>query len=183
MSWFGFCEINYVCKAYKDAKLVDLHSNTLPAKAFINETFSMLLVGDPGTGKTYFMYAMIYELFAHNKCHLHEVRFINGKHLGDMFEEEFRAYGTSRETVRKMVDPRILFVDDFGVEGKSDRIERNYYDLIDVRLADDKPTIFSTNLTDAEIKEIFGARIDSRLKQCVKITFDSKDQRKAKHTF
>jgi DNA replication protein DnaC len=142
----------------------------------------MLLVGDPGTGKTYFMYALMHELLK-SGWPLGLLRFINGKRVGDMFDEEHKLYGTSKDTIRQLVEPAILFVDDFGVEGKSERIERNYYEITDNRLADDMPTVFSTNLSDPEIKEVFGSRIDSRLKQCVKIHFEGNDQRQAKPIF
>lgn len=178
MSWSRFREIFNVSQSYCDASIKNLEHHQMMAKQFLGKPCSMLLVGPPGTGKTYFMFSLINTILEKKPEYLSQVLFINGKHLSEMLDEEHKAYGTCRDVVRKMVDPKYLFIDDFGVEGKSDRIERNYYDICDKRLADHRITIFSTNLADQEIKEVFGVRIDSRLKQCMKVVFDGKDQRK-----
>lgn len=177
MSWDRFKEINYVHKIYSECSVKNLSHHIPQAKSFIDTPSSMLLVGECGTGKTYFMFTLIRELLEHRKLPLHAVVFIKAKNLSDKMEEAFKQYGTTKAEVEKMVDADILFIDDFGVQSRAERMERDFYEICDIRLADMRPTVFSTNLEEGEIKEVFGARIYSRLKVCQKISFNGQDQR------
>lgn len=177
MSWDRFKEINNILKIYSDCSLKNLRHHQNEAKDFLTHQSPILLQGECGTGKTYFMMTLIRELFSLRKWPLWAIRFAKAKNLSDKMEEEFRQYGTTKGEIQSCLEAECLFIDDFGVQGKSDRMERDFYEICDVRLGDMRPTVFSTNLTDEEIKEIFGARIHSRLKVCERIIFTGEDQR------
>lgn len=177
MSWQRFKEINNILKIYEECSFKTLKQKHNDAKAFLDHPGPMLLQGECGTGKTYFMFVLIRELFETKKRHISEVLFVRAKNLSDKMEEEFRQYGTTKGVIERAVSAPYLFIDDFGVQGKSDRMERDFYEICDIRLGNMQPTVFSTNLNDEEIRDTFGARIHSRLKVCEKLLFNGEDRR------
>lgn len=184
MSWKEFCEMNGVPKIYRESSLETLNipSPTTDFKKllfqFLKEPTSLILQGDPGRGKTFFMYALISELFALRKMPMHWLRYFNADSLDRRIDDEMAKYKSATYFLQGLVETPFLFIDDFGIEGSKEKAERNYYYLLDKRLANDEVTVLSTNLEDGEILQIFGSRIDSRLKQCVKLVFDGPDLRK-----
>ncbi len=186
MSWKDFCENNKIPKSYHDCKLsylvVPINSQGLDFSKigfdFIRSPTSLILQGDPGRGKSHFMFCLIHALLEVRRCHISQVRFFNAEDLDNRISDEIKKFGSPSYFLNGLLDPTFLFIDDFGVEGSKERAERNYYTILDKRLANDLTTILSTNLNDSEILSIFGSRIDSRLKQCVKLVFDGPDLRK-----
>jgi DNA replication protein DnaC len=177
MSWERFQEINKVPAIYRECCLENLNQHRKAAEQFIMRPSPLLLSGECGTGKTYFIYTLIRGLLTQGRWPLAEIKFCSAKNLSDQIEEELRTFGTTWYEIQKCVEVGILFIDDFGVQATGERMERDFYEICDKRLSNLYPTIFSTNLTEQEIQKIFGARIYSRLKQCYKISFTGKDQR------
>jgi len=177
MSWDRFKEINSILKVYSDCSLKTLDQKQNDAKGFLDHPGPLLLQGECGTGKTYFMFTLIREIFETKKRHISEVLFMRAKNLSDKMEEEFKKYGSTHGVIERVVEAPYLFIDDFGVQGKGDRMERDFYEIVDVRMGNMQPTVFSTNLTDEEIRDTFGARIHSRLKVCEKLLFNGEDRR------
>ena len=177
MSWDRFKEINKVANVYHECALNQLGSYKGVAKSFIDSPHSLLLQGACGTGKTFFMFTLIKELLEAKKWGLWSLRFHKAKHLSDRMEEEFKKYGTTSHVIEQCLDVNVLFIDDFGVQSRAERMERDFYEICDVRLGDMRPTVFSTNLTDEEIRETFGARIHSRLRVCERVLFNGEDRR------
>ncbi len=179
--WHEFCKNAAVPKKYRDASLKKLCSESTPdgieiAKSFTARPFSMLMMGDAGRGKTYYLYAIIKALLLRG-LPLGFVRFINAADLQNKIDEEVGLQRCGNGIISSLCDTEILFLDDFGVERSGDVAERNYYTLLDKRLSNDMPTIISTNLTDEEITKVFGIRIFSRLKQCLTVNFSGPDLR------
>lgn len=188
MSWKEFCESGACPRNYQNCSLEDLTVLTnsestnffKAAYSFINSPVPLILQGDPGRGKTYFMYCLIRGIFDMRRLHRSYIRFMNAQDLDERVAQEIKTYGSASYFISTLCDSDLLMIDDFGVESSKERAERNYYSLLDKRLANDRPMVISTNLTDEEILKIFGSRIDSRLKQCVKLVFDGPDLRKPK---
>jgi DNA replication protein DnaC len=185
MNWDDFITINSIAKTYHKVAIDKLNIyNTsctdfqLSAIEFMSKPKSLILQGDPGRGKTFFMLTLIKELFKTKNRPLHEVRFINASDLDEKVSDEIKKFNTASYYLNTLIDVPFLFLDDFGVEGSREKAERNYYTILDKRLANYRPTVISTNLTDTEILKTFGSRIDSRLKQCVKLVFENEDLRK-----
>ena len=57
----------------------------------------------------------------------------------------------------------ILIIDDIGAEKTSDFVQQTVYTIVNRRLDDMKPTIFTTNLTSKQIADHYGSRTLSRI--------------------
>lgn len=137
----------------------------------------MILMGDSGRGKTYFLLTLIKELLETRDLPLAALRYINAADLEERVDAEVQQFRTARNFISSLCDVSLLFIDDFGVEKTLERAERNYYTITDKRLSYKRPTVFSTNLTNDEIFETYGPRIDSRLKHCERLYFTGHDMR------
>lgn len=180
MSWEHFHQIYKVPNKYLKVNIEDLSvygSSVYDSiMQFYVKPHSLLLQGDVGRGKTYLTFGLIKWLL--RSIHVSDIKWFNATTLDERVGEEIKKYGSSSHFVNQLCEIDYLFIDDFGVEGSRERAERNYYQLLDRRLSDDKVTIISTNLSNTEILETFGSRIDSRLSQCTKIIFNGEDLRK-----
>lgn len=182
MIWSDFCKRHDIPLCYRDCS-IDLleigESFKKRSEDWIASPHSMILYGDPGRGKSYFLFCLIRGLFCLGYLPS-QVRYINACDLDAKIEENLMLYRSSSTYIDSLADNDFLFIDDFGVESSKEVSERNYYRLLDKRLANNMPTILSTNLSDQEILTNFGSRIESRLRQCEKLLFDGPDLRKPK---
>lgn len=178
MSFIRFCQDNKIAKVYHDVSIKKLNGLQKQAIQFLTNPCPLKLYGEPGTGKTYFMLTLIRELLETNNLPRHMIRFINALDLDDRVDEDFRKCGSAAYFLSTLKDHYFLFIDDFGIEKSKERAERNYYSLLDDRLGNNLPTVISSNLKEEEVLNIYGARIHSRLKQCITLHFKGEDQRK-----
>lgn len=179
MSWQEFCESQKVPKKFRKCCLEHITEHNLVIERFIkNPTDSLILYGEPGRGKTYFLYSIIHTLLEKAKCPRHYIRFFSGVDLEDRIRKEVGEFKSSSHFVETLADAEFLFIDDFGVASMAEEAERHYYKLLDLRLNNELPTVISTNLDDADLLRMFGKRIQSRLKFCKRINFEGEDLRK-----
>lgn len=141
---------------------------------------SLFLSGNPGSGKTFFMFSLLNGLTT-QKHHKASILFVRSD---DLDNELLRAVERRSEeyTLEKYQDVPFLFIDDLGVERVSDRIIKQYYNIIDRRMNNLLPTVFSSNISLEKISSTLGDRIASRLEVAVEIKFPKKDLRKAMST-
>jgi len=178
--WEEFCRLNKVPPRYQKAQLrvnkfMSEERYEVGKKWSENPINSLLLSGNTGLGKTYLMYALAREMFKH--LELGGIRWFKSKSLDDQIIENLKMYGSASYLIQQMQEIPFLFLDDFGIERPTERAERDYYEIIDERVAWERPTIISTNLSDSQIKGIYGARILSRLKEFLWIYFEGEDIR------
>jgi DNA replication protein DnaC len=185
MTWNQFCSLYDIQRDYH-ACCIDQISNISNSEnfdflgftnKFLKRPVSLLLQGSPGRGKTYFLFSLISALIETRGFPLHALRYFNADDLDMKINEQIREYGSASFFIKSLADADFLFIDDMGVESSREKAERNYYTILDKRLSNGKTTVLSTNLNDEEILKIFGSRIQSRLKQCVKLIFDGQDLR------
>lgn len=185
MNWREFCCNNSVPKKYVNASIRNL---TIPndddgdsyqrkAMSFINNPCSVLLLGKAGRGKTYFMFSLIRGLFEMRNIRMGDIRFFRSISLDARLVSEFEAHRTVEHFINSISEVQYLFIDDFGLERSTEKAERDYYDLIDRRTSDERVTVFSSNLCETDIKNIYGERISSRLKECAIVEFQGPDLR------
>lgn len=87
--------------------------------------------------------------------------------------------GDYLDSLRSLIDDHLVIVDDLGSSGVNDWRKEVLFELIDVRYESQKPTVFTSNLTEQEVIESFGSRFHSRFfsKENVFIHSDCQDMR------
>jgi DNA replication protein DnaC len=179
MSWKVFCELAKIGPRFSDVsidKCKDQSDEIISAiMAWRQNPISLVLHGQAGRGKSTVMFLLVRQ--AIQKYGIGCIRWIKSKNLDDQMVADFNNYSDTSFCIAKFAESDILFLDDLGIERSGERTERDYYDLIDKRWEDMKPTIITTNLSPKEIETKFGPRIYSRLKDSKWLHFDGPDLR------
>lgn len=181
MSWNEFLKFSNTPKRYhnptKDTPLADKDAyRRIDYWLSMNPARSLVLTGDPGRGKTYAMYYIIKNLL--EKYHISFTRFARALDIDQKILADIKEWGSASHYIQCLCEVEFLFIDDFGMESGTERMERNYYDLLDRRVSNEVPTILSTNLKPEEFEKNFGGRIASRLQEFMKISFKGQDLRR-----
>lgn len=137
------------------------HYNTLKefSESFNSETDkSYLLAGGTGLGKTHLSTAVGVTVIQRG----YDVIYKTVQSVMDDYQQvQFR--GGDADVISKYYDCDLLIVDDLGAEMATQFTVSCIYNLINTRMNKKKPTIFSTNLSAAELRERYADRITSRL--------------------
>lgn len=183
--WEIFCESHNIPERYAQARR---NSLIIPGNSkgsfqqkidlLVKKPRDLILSGQPGRGKTHFMFALMHEMFSQGICTRRNTRFYRSIELDNVYISSFQEFKTTSAEIDYHSRLEFLFLDDFGMVRLSERAYLDYYDLLDRRMFSGKVTIFSTNFTEKELMEKFGERIYSRLAQCSRITFNGPDLRK-----
>lgn len=125
------------------------------------DRFNLLMMGNPGTGKTHLSVAIARNLKESGFL----VGFVTTGKLLAMIKETYQQ-GSERSENSILEDISkfdCLVLDDLGAEGASDSqwAQGRLFDIINSRLG--KPTIYTTNFNDLTISQAVGERIASRL--------------------
>ena len=143
----------------------------------LKEGKGLFLTGTVGTGKTHLLAAIIDYIARIYKRKINRVMYFTSTGLLNEIRNSYNN-NESEEFVHKVKNCSLLLIDDFGAEKTTDWVLETYFEIIDFRYANLKPTIIATNLTDKEIKEKLSERIMSRIYECCKgIKLTGKDYR------
>lgn len=146
---------------------------------------SLLLLGPTGTGKTHQAYGAI-RATTTAPMPTRAGGYRTARWIGMTYAEvtaslrpRGRDYDTE-EVLGRYRRTELLFVDDLGAAKASEWVEEATYRIVNGRYEDMRPSIFTSNLALAELKEAIGDRIASRLAEtCVRIVLDGPDRRRA----
>ena len=119
---------------------------------------SWMLMGNTGLGKTHLSTAVAVRVIEKGYDVVYETM---QTLMDDFSENQFR--GGSSESVAKYYEADLLVVDDLGSELTNQFTVSVLYNLINQRANKNKATVFSTNLTQKELRERYADRIVSRL--------------------
>ncbi len=139
---------------------------------------NVLLFGDTGVGKTYLLECMATLAIDSFK----QVKFVTAFNFNqDMLKYHCASFEEKSIIMDDYLNADILFIDDLGTENKINNVTCEYlYSVLNDRMTKHKKTVISTNLDFAQIQDVYGERIFSRLmhkKQSVKINFEGCDLR------
>ncbi len=138
---------------------------------------TILFSGATGTGKTY-----ISKCFAKTLCEKEVLtRFYSSSEINKLFCSAHFNINNLDNILSDLFDAEVLIVDDLGAEAKYKNITKEYFiNLLNERQNKNKITLFTTNLTLNDIKEIYTERFLSRILDkeiSLKYNFQGKDLR------
>ena len=150
------------------------------ARDFPNEKKpGLLLMGDPGTGKTHLAVAVLRAVMAKG----FEGQFFDYQDLLTRIRSGYdqAANFSDKEAYRSVLDAEVLLLDDLGAHRVTDWVEDTVTSIITTRCNQRKPLIATTNLVDPEagftnydrhrttLTERIGPRARSRLFEMCKV--------------
>lgn len=181
MKWEDVVKSHDIRKMYQDANLDSIQH--LPsemmdfAKRWVKSPTkpSLYLTGSVGSGKTYFMTALLRAIVEQGNTWF---RFTRSVDLFNLLLERMMEKKTNEQLLRSIAEVPFLFIDDVGVESITDRVKKEYFSIIDYRISEMLPFVFTSNLSKQEFGEELGERVASRLNMCMEIEFPGRDLRR-----
>ena len=146
------------------------------AKVWAKNPESVILIGPVGRGKTQFAFAMIREMFL--RCNrVIWPRYYTSPEMDSLLLEAVKSDCGDKFRIQDLGEQDLLFIDDFGRETNSERIKRQYFEIINLRYTKQLPTIISTNLSLEEIGRRMSEAISSRFQEWQILEFGGTDLR------
>lgn len=123
----------------------------------------LILSGSAGTGKTHIACAIANSVMAQGYSALFTT-------VSDALRSIKRSYDkdagmSEAEAIGALVTPRLLILDEIGMDYGTEHSKTLLFDIINKRYENLRPTIVLTNLDAAALKEYFGDRIVDRLRE------------------
>ncbi len=120
---------------------------------------NMLFTGNTGLGKSFMCHAITKALISGNADVICDCAYTI---LDNLVKNRF---GTAGDSSYKngIYDCLVLIMDDLGSEGTNSATSAEFFNLLNYRLVNQKPTVISTNLKLADIKAVYSERIFSRI--------------------
>lgn len=140
------------------------------------EGYGLFFYGNPGTGKSHLAISII-------KALLPDVTALYTR-VPDMISYIRAMWRADSETssyaaIRHFVDLDLLVLDELGVQSGSANEQALLFEVLDARLAENRPTIFLSNLSPKDLRPIIGERLVDRIKgKCVPQRFIGESRRK-----
>lgn len=138
---------------------------------------NLLFYGTTGLGKTFLCNCIAKALLDKNKIVIYQTAFT----ILDILER--RKFGKDTSEVNNyqynlLFDADLLIIDDLGTEMSNTFTNAEIFNIVNTRIISGRKTIISTNLTPAEISDIYSDRIFSRiLAKFIPLKFYGKDLR------
>lgn len=129
------------------------------ADNFTSSSKSVLMEGGTGLGKTHLSLAIAGRVIDRG----FGVIYGSAPDLLTMLKAENSYYNTDHSVLERLEQCDLLIIDDLGTEFPNSFTKSAAYNLLNARLAREKPTIINTNLTLGEMKRNYSDRLMSRL--------------------
>lgn len=143
-----------------------------------NAIDTILIMGNTGVGKTHLMECMATHAVATGL----RIKYVTAFGFNqDMLKYHCARIEDKGEILDEYLNCEVLFIDDLGTENRINNVTNEYlYSILNDRMQNHRSTVLTTNLDFAQIQDVYGERIFSRLmhkKQSLKINFTGSDLR------
>lgn len=140
---------------------------------------NLLLQGPTGSGKTHNSYAALWGIVLHYASKGHRFTFMKTTHAD--FNQAMRPTADDRhiDSLAEFQAVDLLLFDDLGAGQLTDWSTDTLHRLIDTRWAEQRPTIITTNLTAAAMRDRLDERIVSRLLHSEQVPLEGVDHRRS----
>lgn len=149
------------------------------ARNWAKKPSSVFLLGGYGAGKTHFAFAMLREMFRKAPMVIWP-RYFSSPNLDSMLLKASKSEDGDEYELKKFGTEDLLFIDDLGRETKSDRLRRQYFEILNQRYTQNLPTILTSNFHLDKLAETLDGAIASRIQEWQIIEFNGPDLRKLK---
>ena len=127
---------------------------------FSEEKANLLIFGDTGLGKTFLSHCIAGALL---KQGFSVVYYSAARLFEALCDYQFRREEAKDLDIQSVRSCDLLIIDDLGTEHPNALTVSLFFDCLNDRLLNGRSTIISTNLSLAEIREIYSERISSRI--------------------
>jgi DNA replication protein DnaC len=129
-------------------------------KARMMNCVNVVFRGDIGAGKTFFSISILKEAITQGYTAKYVI-------VSELFSEIKKSYNyadmSAEEIVERLVSPDFLVLDEIGLSFNSNLEKVTYFELINKRCLQNKPTIVASNLDVSGLKNVMGNRAVDRL--------------------
>ena len=139
---------------------------------------SALLLGSSGTGKTGLAIGAMQDAIAAERSTLFVLLPLLLVDLNDCYRVEGMSRGDLIRRYTGPDSPDLLVIDDLGAELRdTEAVRGDVWLIIEMRQANDKPMIITTNCDRDELRKRYDERTFSRLREFAMVTVNGDDQR------
>lgn len=124
---------------------------------------NLYIFGEVGRGKTFLINSIAKEILDRN----YSVLYLTATKLFSFMNDYLYAFSEKKQELQEsydlIFDSDLLIIDDLGSENDRNSNEANLFEIVNDRIINKKPIIFSSNYSEDEIMEVYGPRIYSRI--------------------
>ena len=153
---------DYPISPYENIKRI-VNDAKIYANNFPNSYRNLYIFGDVGRGKTFLINSIAKEILDKN----YSVLYLTATKLFSFMNDYLYAFSERKEELKEkydlIFDSDLLIIDDLGSENDRNSNESNLFEIVNDRIINKKPIIFSSNYSEDELIEFYGDRIFSRI--------------------
>jgi DNA replication protein DnaC len=165
--WSEICPPLYMTTNPDDSRLSQKIRRILEAWQPSEDGKGLAIFGGTGKGKTRLIFWRLHTLWMSGAIKslfaISSVRL--GRAIAESFDDDKKTSDTASDILSSVRMKTVLFIDDVGKEKFTERVASDFYELIEHRTSYMLTTIWTTNLTSAELASKLGDKGDPTIRR------------------